>query len=276
MEFAYDYEKKFTIVAAGSILLAPGGFKSLTNPTRYIKLLVTYDGSAFFGWQYQPHLATVQGELERVIKLITGEKCRAVGAGRTDTGVHAVEQVVLFRTECPIPVEKLIIGMNGALPGTLRVSRAEEADESFHPCFSACGKHYRYLFRLVKTSSPFLERFFWQLTRQPDIEKMRIAAGEFIGEHDFAAFAKSPRQYESTVRRILKTSVSQDQEVITFDVIGTGFMHNMVRNMTKALQLVGNGEMQVEEIQELYRNQSRQRLGAPAPPGGLYLMKVMY
>ncbi|PKL48948.1 MAG: tRNA pseudouridine(38-40) synthase TruA [Candidatus Riflebacteria bacterium HGW-Riflebacteria-2] len=243
---------------------------------RYLKLFVTYDGSAFSGWQYQPHLPTVQGELERVIKLITGEKCRAVGAGRTDTGVHAVEQVVLLRTECPIPVEKLIIGMNGALPGAVRVSRAEEADEGFHPCFSARGKHYRYLFRLVKTASPFLERFFWQIDRQPDIEKMQAAAGEFIGEHDFAAFAKSPRQYESTVRKILETSVSLDHEVITFDVIGTGFMHNMVRNMAKAIYLVGYGEMQVEEIDELYRNQNRRRLGAPAPPGGLYLMKVMY
>lgn len=248
----------------------------MTNPVRYLKLLVTYDGSAFSGWQYQPNKLTVQGELERVIKLITGVKNRAVGAGRTDTGVHAVEQVVLFRTECPIPVEKLIVGMNGALPGAVRVSRAEEADKSFHPCFSARGKHYRYLFRLVKTSSPFLERFFWQLDRHPDIEQMQAAAREFIGEHDFAAFAKSPRQYESTVRRIIETSVSIDQEVITFDVIGAGFMHNMVRNMAKALHLVGNGEMQAAEILELYRNQNRRRLGAPAPPGGLYLMKVMY
>ena len=248
----------------------------MTKTARYLKLFVTYDGSAFFGWQYQPHIPTVQGELERVIKLITGEKCRAVGAGRTDTGVHAVEQVVLFRTECPIPVEKLIIGMNGALPGAVRVSRAEEADESFHPCFSARGKHYRYLFRLVKTASPFLERFFWQLDKAPDIEKMQAAAREFIGEHDFAAFAKSPRQYESTVRKIIETSVSLEHEVITFDVIGTGFMHNMVRNMARALYLVGNGEMRVNEIEELYRNQNRRRLGAPAPPGGLYLMKVMY
>lgn len=248
----------------------------MTNTPRYIKLLVTYDGSAFFGYQYQPHIPTVQGELERAFKLITGEKSRGVGAGRTDTGVHAVEQVVLFRTECPIPVEKLIIGMNSALPGALRICRAEEVEEGFHPCFSARGKHYRYLYRLVDTRSPFLERFFWQLEQTPDVAKMHEAAGLLVGEHDFAAFAKSPHQYESTVRTVLETSVVRTDELIIFDVIGTGFMHNMVRNMAKALQLIGSGQMRSEEILELYRNQNRRRLGAPAPPGGLYLMKVMY
>ncbi len=248
----------------------------MTKTARYIKLAVTYDGSAFFGYQYQPERPTVQGELERVIRLITGEKSRAVGAGRTDTGVHAVEQVVLFRTECPIPIEKLIIGLNGALPGALRICRAEEVNEDFHPCFSARGKHYRYLYRLVNQKSPFLERFFWQLDRHPDIKVMQQAAELYVGEHDFASFAKSPHQYESTVRSILETSVTQHNEIIQFDVTGTGFMHNMVRNMAKALMLIGFGEMRAEEIPELYRNQNRRRLGAPAPPGGLYLMKVMY
>lgn len=248
----------------------------MTNATRYIKIVVTYDGSAFFGFQFQPNFPTVQGELERVVKLITGHKCRAIGAGRTDTGVHAVEQVVLIRTECPIPIEKLIIGMNGALSGALRVCGAEEVNEDFHPCFSASGKHYRYLFRLVTTRSPFLERFFWQLEEELDIEKMQNAAELFIGKNDFAAFAKSPHQYESTVRTVLKACVSQHNEIIQFDVIGTGFLHNMVRNMAKALHLIGTDQMQISEIPELYRNHNRRRLGAPAPPGGLYMMKVMY
>ena len=243
---------------------------------RYIKLIVTYDGSAFSGFQFQPDVPTVQGELERAFALITRQKCRAVGAGRTDAGVHAIEQVVLFRTECPIPLDKLIIGLNGALPASLRVSRAEEAEEGFHPCFSSRGKHYRYLFRFVKTRSPFLERFFWQIEDKLDIVKMQSAAKVFIGEHDFAAFAKSPQKYESTVRNILETSVTLEGELIVFDVIGTGFMHNMVRNMAQALYLVGKNEMDESEINELYRNHNRRRLGAPAPPGGLYMMRVMY
>ena len=249
----------------------------LTNRERYIKLIVTYDGSAFSGYQYQPDVPTVQGELERAFKLITrGEESRAVGAGRTDAGVHAIEQVVLFKTRCPIPLEKLIIGLNSAIPGSLRISRAEEVDEEFHPCFSARGKHYRYLWRLVETPSPFYERFYWQLTKKPDIERMKEAAKLYIGEHDFAAFAKSPQQYESTIRNILQAELSLKEDILQFDVIGTGFMHNMVRNMAKVLYLIGTNQMEAEEINELYRNHDRHRLGAPATPGGLYLMKVMY
>lgn len=248
----------------------------MTNKQRYLKITVTYDGSAFFGFQFQPGLTTVQGELERVFKLITGKKSRAIGAGRTDAGVHAVEQVVLLRTECPIPVDKLIIGMNGALPGSLLVSRAEEVEESFNPRFSAKGKHYRYLFHLVERRSPFLERFYWQLEQKPDLQLMMRAAEKFVGEHDFASYAKSPQRYESTVRKILETKVSQTDHIIQFDVIGTGFMHNMVRNMAKALYLIGMKEMEIELIEELYRNHDRRKLGAPAPPSGLYMMKVMY
>lgn len=250
--------------------------ETLTKPLRYVKLTVTYDGSAFFGYQYQPGIPTVQGELERAFRLITGEKQRATGAGRTDTGVHAVGQVVLFKTQCPIPVEKLINGMNSALPGALRISRANEVQSDFHPCFSSAGKHYRYLFRRIKKSSPFLQRFFWQIDVELDTAEMNKAAELFVGEHDFASFAKSPRRYENTVRRVLQARVSEVDEIIQFDIIGTGFMHNMVRNMAQALYLIGRGEMSHEELTELYRNQDRRRLGAPAPPGGLYLMKVMY
>ncbi len=250
---------------------------SLTNEVRYIKLYVTYDGSAFFGYQFQPNVPTVQGELERAFKLITrGEESRAIGAGRTDAGVHAIEQIALIKTRCPIPLEKLIIGLNSAISKSLRISRAEEVEEGFHPCFSARGKHYRYLWKLVDTLSPFDERFYWQLTERPDIDKMKEAAKVYIGEHDFAAFAKSPEQYESTIRNILEAEVSFKDNILQLDVIGTGFMHNMVRNMARALYLIGMNQMTAKEIEELYRNHDRRKLGAPAPPNGLYLMKVMY
>lgn len=248
----------------------------LTKPLRNVRLYVAYDGSAFFGFQYQPGVPTVQGELERAFKLITKETSRAIGAGRTDAGVHAIEQVVLFKTRCPIPVEKLIIGMNSALGGALRICRAEEANDLFHPCFSARCKHYRYLYHFVEKRSPFLERFYWQIETGLDLQLMQQAAKTFTGTNDFAAFTKSPNRYESTFRTVLQTQVSSQGEMIVFDVTGEGFMHNMVRNMAKALYLVGLNELKTEELRELYRNRNRKRLGAPAPPGGLYLMKVMY
>ncbi len=248
----------------------------MTKPLRYIKMIVAYDGSAFAGFQYQPKQYTVQGEIERAVKLITRTHHRLHGSGRTDAGVHAVEQVTLIRTECPIPVEKLIIGLNGALPGSVRIRGAEEVDESFHPRFSAKSKHYRYLFRLCDEKWPFLERYFYQINRPLDIEKMQAAAELFKGEHDFASFAKSPDRYRVTVRRILESKVTVSDKVISFDVVGTGFLHNMVRNMARVLYLIGTDQMVEEEIFELYRNRNRRKLGAPAPPSGLYLMKVMY
>jgi tRNA pseudouridine38-40 synthase len=248
----------------------------LTLRTRYIKMTVTYDGSAFFGYQYQPDKPTVQGELERALELITKECSRCTGAGRTDTGVHAVEQIVLFRTRCPIPLDKLIIGVNRAISSFLRVSRAEEVEEAFHPCFSAKSKHYRYLFLRVKEPSPFFERYYWQITESLDTELMSLAAKQFIGEHDFASFAKTPSKYDSTVRNIIDSYVTIKDDFIIFDVIGEGFMHNMVRNLAKALYLIGTGRMQSEKIKELYLNHDRRLLGAPAPPNGLYMMKVMY
>ena len=248
----------------------------MTKSFRNIILTVAYDGSSFSGFQFQPNVVTIQGEIERAIKVITKKTTRIHGSGRTDAGVHAVEQVVLMKTESLIPVDKLIIGLNSALPGSIRILSAKEGDSNFHPRFSAKSKHYRYLFHLVKYKSPFLERFFFQIETRPDIELMKLASAEFMGTHDFYSFVKSPEHYETTVRRILYSEISFDKDIITFDIIGTGFMHNMVRNMAKALYLVGNKKLSLDKLVELYRNHNRQILGAPAPPGGLYMMKVMY
>ena len=248
----------------------------MTKPVRHIKMLVTYDGSPFFGFQFQPKAITVQGEIEKALKAIIKKRIRIHGSGRTDSGVHALGQVIMFDTECPIPVEKLIIGMNRALPGSIRVSRAEEVDESFHPRFSAKGKHYRYLFKRVKEASPFLLNYFFQIKEELDIELMKEATKLFLGEHDFSSYAKSPDKYHSTVRKILRAELVEKDDLLIFDVIGTGFMRNMVRNMAKVLYLVGLKELSLDELKELYCNHDRARLGPPAPASGLYLMKVMY
>jgi len=239
-------------------------------------MTVAYDGSAFSGFQIQPNSTTVQGELERAIKLITKKTTRVHGSGRTDAGVHAVEQVVLIKTESPIPVDKLILGLNHTLPEAIKIRSARISDSSFHPRFSAKGKHYRYLFHMVNEKSPFLDRFFFQIETRPKINLMKEAANKFVGEHDFYSFVKSPKRYESTVRCILKSEITVRNDIIMFDVIGTGFMYNMVRNMAKTLYLVGTDKFSPEKIVELYRNHDRQIIGAPAPPGGLYMMKVMY
>jgi len=259
-----------------AILIETERGKSLTRALRTLKITVTYDGSAFFGFQIQPSLPTVQAELERALGLILSESVRIAGSGRTDTGVHAVGQVVSLQTCCPIPVEKLIFAVNGALPVTIRVISVEETEPAFHARFSAKSKHYRYLIQVVRERSPFLERFYHQVDVPLDVDRMNQGARRFLGAHDFSAFTKSPGKLEDPVRQILESNVSQTGQTIFYDVVGTGFLHNMVRNMSKALILIGSGKMEPDEIDELYRNQDRKRLGAPASPGGLYLMRVMY
>ncbi len=239
-------------------------------------MVVTYDGSAFFGFQFQPGVPTIQGELESVAGRVLGEKVRCIGSGRTDTGVHAMAQVVGVKTSCPIPVEKFYLAMNRSLPGSIRVRSVEEADLGFHPRFSATGKQYRYLIRPVTEPSPFLERYVWQVTEPLDLERMRQAATVFVGTHDFSSFARSPDRFEDPRRTIISSEMHREGEVLIYDVIGTGFLHNMVRNMAKALFLAGCNRLQIEELVELLRHQDRRRLGPPAPPAGLYLMEVRY
>jgi len=241
-----------------------------------LRMTVAYDGSAFFGFQSQVGVPTVQDELERALALVLGEKVRVHGSGRTDAGVHACGQVILVKTGCPIPIDKLIVALNGALRSSIHVKSIERSENGFHPRFSAKGKHYRYLFREVVERSPFLERFFFQVEDALDVPAMQAGAVMFLGEHDFSAFTRSPLTKENLVRTILEVRVEQKNALINFDVIGTGFLHNMVRNMAKALFLIGLHRMEPSEIPELYRNQNRRRLGAPAPAAGLYLMRVMY
>ena len=124
--------------------------------------------------------------------------------------------------------------------------------------------------------SPFLARFHHQVEDRLDVEAMKDGARRFVGTHDFSAFTRSPARVEDPRRTMLESRLDQDGDQVTFDITGTGFLYNMVRNMVKALILIGRHDMAPDEIEELYRNQDRSRLGAPAPPGGLYLMRVMY
>jgi len=250
--------------------------KNLTLEERNLKITLAYDGSAFFGFQLQPLVPTVQGFLEKSLALILGEKVQVIGSGRTDTGVHAYGQVASVKIRSPIPVDKLKLALNRSLPSAIHIRSVEEVDSEFNARFSVKSKLYRYLFHEVDEFSPFLERFFCQQLGKLDLKRMQIGATKFVGEHDFSAFTKSPARLESTVRRILATKVGRKKKIIFFDVEGTGFLHNMVRNMAKALLLIGSHQMEPDEIMELYRNQDRRRLGEPAPPGGLYLMRVLY
>ena len=167
---------------------------------RQLKLIVTYDGSGYFGFQLQPDVPTIQGDLEKALGIVLSETVRVHGSGRTDTGVHALGQVVMIRTACRIPVDKFIKALNGVLPPAIHVASVEEAPAEFHPRFSAVGKSYRYLFRRVRERSPFHERYTCQVEGDLDIGRMREGAALFVGEHDFSSFTRSPDTKEKPVR----------------------------------------------------------------------------
>ena len=156
---------------------------------RNIRLLIAYDGTDFHGWQRQPNALTVQECLESAIERILGEKAQVWGSGRTDAGVHALNQVANFKTDCPIPCENLVKALNDALPPTVRIKDAHEVSAKFHARYDVRSKTYRYRILQAPVCSPFLWRFVWHYPFPLDGERMAEAAKLFEGEHDFTSFA---------------------------------------------------------------------------------------
>ncbi len=241
----------------------------------YLRAWVEYDGTEFFGFQRQAQHRTVQGELERALEAVTQEQIRVVGAGRTDTGVHAAGQVVAFRTRWRHSVAELERAWNALLPDDVAVWRLEPAPKGFHPRFSARRRWYRYTIWNGSRRSPLHRRYAWVYTEPLDEERMNQAARFLVGEHDFAAFGQPP-QGENTVRRIFRAVWTRQDETLWFDVEGNAFLKHMVRNLVGTMVRVGRGEMPPEWVAEVLASRDRAQCGVPAPPCGLCLMEVVY
>jgi len=249
---------------------------------RNIRLLLTYDGSEFSGWQIQPDAATIQGTLASAIGRVTGEKVLPQGSGRTDAGVHALGQVATFALESPIPPENLVKALNDVLPPSIRVLEASEAASDFHARKSARAKSYRYRMFRAAICPPFLARYVWHFPYPLDEDAMQMAAGLVIGEHDFTSFAAvDPErgfddEVTSNVRRILVSTWKRSGEEFIYTVQGSGFLHHMVRNLVGTFLLVGKSTLKPENISEILTARNRAAAGATAPASGLYLVSVDY
>ena len=251
---------------------------------RNLKLILSYDGSDFAGWQVQPDAPTVQGTLASAIGRVTGEKVLPQGSGRTDAGVHALAQVVTFITESSIPARNLVKALNDVLPPSVRVLEASQTPPDFHARKSAHAKTYRYRIHRGAICPPFLARYVWHYPYPLDEDAMRRAAGFIIGEHDFTSFAAvdSERDREvrtlSNVRRIFASSWERASEglELVYIVRGGGFLHHMVRNLIGTFVLVGKGTLQPEDITEILAARNRSAAGATAPASGLFLVSVEY
>ena len=244
---------------------------------RRIKLIIEYDGTNYCGWQAQNNGASIQEEIEKAIFAVTGEKLRITGAGRTDSGVHALGQTAHFDTESLIPADKLAFALNAHLPEDIRIRRSEEAEEGFHALKSARIKRYRYTVYNDTHENAIMRNYTAFVRRKLDISAMERAAHLFEGEHDFAAFcAAGSTPVTTTVRRVYSCKVTGEGKLIHIDVKGGGFLYNMVRIMAGTLIDVGGGKLKPEDITGIIESKDRKNASATAPAKGLTMVECVY
>ncbi len=243
---------------------------------RNIKLIIEYDGKNFNGWQKQPDKLNIQGEIERAIEEITGEKVELIASGRTDAGVHSLGQTANFKTNSKIEIGKFAKAINSRLKKSIVIKSAEEVDEKFHSRYSVKSKTYRYIINNSENGSAIYRELEYHVSNQLDYEKMNKAIKYFEGEHDFKAFKASGTSSKSSVRKILHGEVRKEGERIIIEITGTGFLYNMVRIIAGTLLEVGLGKIEPEKITEIIEAKDRSKAGKTLPAHGLYLVKVEY
>lgn len=251
-----------------------------------ILLTIEYDGTGFKGWQRQPEVRTVQGELERVLSYACKEEITINGTSRTDAGVHALGQRATFTMTSGLPVEKLpkVVnnllcgGMHSLQPvGDVRIVAAQEVAENFHARFDSKGKKYRYIIRNAADADIFRRNYCYQVAQPLDTEAMKKAAEYIVGTHDFKCFqAAGGEEKETTVRTIYSLDVKREGENVIIEVAGDGFLYNMVRIITGTLVEVGLGKKKPEDLESIIAGADRRRAGHTAPAEGLYLVEVFY
>ncbi len=241
-----------------------------------IALGIEYDGSAFYGWQRQQQLSTVQLSLESALSKIADTAIEVQCAGRTDAGVHATNQIVHFDTDVERPERAWTMGVNTHLPDAVAVHWAKAFDNDFHARYSATARRYRYVIYNAKLRPGILRGGLTHEYRPLDAERMHIAAQCLIGENDFSAFRAAHCQSKTPFRNIRAISVERRGPYVFVDVTANAFLHHMVRNITGSLIVVGCGEQPIEWIAELLASKDRTQAGATAKPNGLYLVHVEY
>ncbi len=242
-----------------------------------IKLTISYDGTAYHGWQGQENAITVQETLEKALgKLFKTSPPSVTGCGRTDTGVHAKRYVCNFFSDTSIPMEKLPAALNTKLPCDIICLSAEEAAEDFDARRSAIRKTYSYYIKNSQFPDAFTRNYTWHFKYSLDIEKMKKAAKAFLGTHDFYGFAASGFTVKTTVRTIYSIDIEQNGDILAIHITGNGFLYNMVRIIAGTLAFVGTGKIPAESMEEIISSKDRKRAGITAPPTGLFLSEVYY
>jgi tRNA pseudouridine38-40 synthase len=243
-----------------------------------IVLIIEYNGASYHGSQLQANAPTIQGEIEKALKKLTGERTRIKAASRTDAGVHAKGQVISFMTGSALPLKAYIEGLNHYLPGDISVKEAFRAEDSFDVRRDATSREYRYYILNSPTRSPMRQGFSHRVNGKFDIKAMNRACQALIGRHDFASFVSSAEtaRKKRTVRTVHKAGIEQNGDMIVFDMVADSFLPHQVRNTAGSLLKVGQGKMTVEEFSSMMEARTPGLAGPTAPADGLCLMRVNY
>ncbi|MBP2641685.1 MAG: truA [Firmicutes bacterium] len=248
----------------------------MAQKTRNIKLTISYDGTAYHGFQWQANAVSVQNVLEDRLALIFGHSIRVVGSARTDTGVHSYGQVVNLVTSGSIPTERIPLAAKKVLPKDIVVCKAEDVPDKFHARFDAKSKIYLYRINDSGNPDPWLRNYVWQMNHSLDVDAMDEAVQMVVGTHDFSAFRSAGSSARDPVRTILSAACRRNGRAIECEFHGTGFLYHMVRNLVGTLVEIGMAHRQVSEMQNILMRKRREDAGHIAPPQGLYLVKVLY
>ncbi|NLL34979.1 MAG: tRNA pseudouridine(38-40) synthase TruA [Clostridiales bacterium] len=244
--------------------------------TRNIALRLAYDGTNYHGWQEQSNLPTVAQTLRKAIEAVVGSRINLIGCGRTDTGVHAETYVANFQTSSSIPTDRIPYAINTKLPSDISVYEAAEVPLSFHSVFSSTKKEYTYVIYCNRVKNPFYHNRAMFYPKPLDIEIMRRAAAEFLGEHDFRAFRSVGSNVKTTVRTLFSFDVDVEGELVKLRVSANGFLYNMARTLVGTLLYVSEGKITPEDIRGIFESGERMNAGPTVPACGLYMTDVLY
>ena len=262
------------------------------------KLIVAYDGTNYCGWQVQPGVPTIEGELNKALTKLTGEEIQVIGASRTDAGVHAFGNVAVFDSDTPVPGDKLLFALNPRLPEDIRIVDSRQVPDDFHPRYCDTRKTYEYHIQTGRTPFPTKRLYSHWLPRHLDVEAMNEAGKYLVGIHDFKSFCAAQTQVKTTVRTVLGITVEQQEndlcvaetdmgqkmgrsdtgfsQDIVIRVEGEGFLYNMVRIISGTLIKVGLHIWLPDYVKEILESRDRTRAGETVPAKGLFLKKIEY
>jgi tRNA pseudouridine38-40 synthase len=241
-----------------------------------IALGIEYDGRPYCGWQYQDHSPSVQATLEQALSSVAAQPIRVICAGRTDTGVHAAEQIVHFDTDVVRDEKAWIRGTNVNLPKSISVLWARNVSDTFHARFSAVRRRYRYVIFNRDIRPAFLAGRVAFEYRPLNEARMQEAAQYLLGKHDFNAYRAAACQAKSPIRTVYRLDVARQDELLLIDIEANAFLHHMVRNIAGVLMTIGAGERAPQWAKQVLQGRDRSLGGVTGPPDGLYLMEVVY